>query len=187
MRQRQYASYKAYLAHQKEKTVNPRLREKLRKRWNKDLAKFRNEFKMLQGVPRSKAICLGARMGAEVAVLKELGFDAIGIDIVPNPPLVIQGDFHDMPFPDASFGVAYSNSIDHIYNLEKFAAEASRVLTAEAWLLAKIGPHDYGDYESLELGSVENFTKHFPDFKVVRQQDNGLAGTAWRVRLLMQR
>lgn len=53
---------------------------------------------------------------------------AIGIDLVPHPPLVIKGDMHNLKFEDNEFDLIYTNVVDHIYYIEKCFSEKRRVL-----------------------------------------------------------
>ena len=54
--------------------------------------------------------------------------DAIGIDIVDYPPLVIYGDAHDIPFKHETFDFVFSNSLDHSIYPTKYLCEMQRVL-----------------------------------------------------------
>jgi len=51
-----------------------------------------------------------------------------GIDLVAFPPLVAEGDMHNLGFADGSFDVVYSNVVDHAYDLRRNLSEMSRVL-----------------------------------------------------------
>ncbi len=74
-------------------------------------------------------LCLGARTGAESIGATQAGFTgSVGIDLHPVGPTVIQGDWHDVPFPDQLFANVYSNSLDHCLDLAKLCAEVKRVL-----------------------------------------------------------
>lgn len=76
-----------------------------------------------------KVLCLGARTGAESIGADKAGFKgSVGIDLHPVGPTVLQGDWHNIPFPDGSFQNVYSNSLDHCLDLEKLASEVKRVL-----------------------------------------------------------
>jgi hypothetical protein len=96
-------------------------------------------------------LCLGARTGAESLGAVQAGFPgSVGIDLHPVGPTVLQGDWHDLQFPAASFANVYSNSLDHCLYLDKLADGVKRVLipggrfyvmatnregnTLEAWL-----------------------------------------------------
>ncbi|KAL8513249.1 hypothetical protein ACS0TY_019454 [Phlomoides rotata] len=97
----------------------------------------------------SKSLCIGARVGKELAALKRVGVeDSLGIDLVPYPPLVIKGDFHHhcrdgfrgggrplgfklylrYPFHDATFDFEFSNIFDHTPYSWKFVREVERTL-----------------------------------------------------------
>ena len=79
----------------------------------------------------SLILCLGARQGTEVEVLRELGYDnAIGIDLEPGPDnsLVTKGDFNDLPYEDETVDAVYSNCIDHVFDIDMFLSEQFRVL-----------------------------------------------------------
>lgn len=77
-------------------------------------------------------ICLGARTGCEVQAARNLGFaGSIGIDLYPareGDGLVVRGDWHNIPFPSGSFDDAFTNSIDHCFDLDMMIKEIRRVL-----------------------------------------------------------
>lgn len=74
-------------------------------------------------------LCLGARTGAESLAAVRAGFaGSVGIDLHPVGPTVLQGDWHHLQFPDASFANCYSNSLDHCLYLDRLAAQVQRVL-----------------------------------------------------------
>lgn len=76
-------------------------------------------------------LCLGARTGAESVGAVQAGFaGSVGIDLHPVGPTVLQGDWHDLQFPDGSFANVYSNSLDHCLSLDNLTAEVKRVLMA---------------------------------------------------------
>ena len=189
IRRREYPDYPAYLSHQIKKTSNPRLREMLLEKWDARVKGFKGEFAALDGiVPQGvKALCLGARMGEEVQALRDLGYNAIGIDLVPYPPMVLTGDFQHMPFADDRFALVYSNAVDHVFDLERFAAEIRRVLTTPGWVLARLAPEHFGRYESLAIGTAEPFLEQFSDFQLVSRRDLGEAGLARKIHLLLHR
>ena len=51
---------------------------------------------------------LGAGAGESVRLLRELGFDARGLDLSPRSPLVEKGDLLAVPCPDGSFDAVLS-------------------------------------------------------------------------------
>ena len=94
---RTYVDYENYLTHQKVKTLDPvRIEKWLHDEWEVKLSGFREVFarnaEFVAG--KRRALCLGARTGQEVAALRELGIDAVGIELVPFPPYTVEGDVH---------------------------------------------------------------------------------------------
>jgi SAM-dependent methyltransferase len=142
---RDYASYDEYVEHQQQK-----LDEILRTGYgfsNAAVAEARSRFyrrfwHLLRLLPRDAIIvCLGARQGTEVQVLRDLGFrKAYGIDLNPGPenPLVRFGDFNDLDLADASVDLLYSNSLDHALDLDVFFTEHRRVLKPDGYALYDI-------------------------------------------------
>lgn len=130
---RPYATYEDYIRHQKSKADHgsPLYQRLLGDLWEPDCAGFRENFRpYAQWLSQCEnALCLGARTGQEVHVLREMGVDgAIGIDLVSTPPLVLEGDVHDLQFADASQDFVFSNIFDHVLYPQKFIAEIKRVL-----------------------------------------------------------
>lgn len=133
-----YKSYKEYLAHQKEKTFNPEKRKKwLGQEWEIKLNGFKKVFGRYKNILKTckKALCLGARTGQEVQALCDMGIDAIGIDLVPCEPLVMEGDIHNIPFSNESFAFVFSNVFDHALYPDKFISEIERVLKCRGYSL----------------------------------------------------
>jgi len=188
VQRREYPNYEAYLTHQRKKTANPAVIAKLRARADERMRHFRGEFKIVtKHVPvGTRAICLGARLGEEVAVLRELGYDAIGIDLVPCPPLVERGDFHHIPFADSTFGLVYCNSVDHVFDLPQFVAEVRRVLESGGWAYFVLRVNHFGSYEALKLEDPKVFLRLFADFSMESFYDNELPEKARIVRVLLR-
>src|SRR5262245_45370828 len=119
----------------------------------------RLQFIFIDRLAGASVLCLGARTGAECEAFIDRGLKPIGIDINPEPDarLVKQGDFNNLEFPDDSFDVVYTNSLDHAFDLDKVIGEIWRVLKrgghviAEIVLGSKDGPlgREPGEYESL--------------------------------------
>jgi SAM-dependent methyltransferase len=137
---RAYANYDDYIRHQKSKADHgtPLYTKLLTDLWEPDCEGFRQNFRPYQGILAAcpNALCLGARTGQEVHVLREMGVSgAIGIDLVPTPPLVLEGDVHALQFPDQSFAFVFSNIFDHVLYPERFVSEIQRVTQAGAHIL----------------------------------------------------
>jgi hypothetical protein len=121
---RRYDSYEEYLTHQKLKfdemvmmRGNPFTKSIILNYRNF----FFNEFIKLENfLPKtSKCICLGARQGTEVEVLRDIGYKkSKGIDLNPGKfnKLVEKGDFMKMKYSDNSICFTYSNAVDHVYD-----------------------------------------------------------------------
>lgn len=122
-------SYDSYIRLQIGKTADSKRRKTwVGEEWDEKVSAFQAHFRslsfLIQGV---SALCVGARTGQEVSALKSLGCDAIGVDLVPSPPLVMYGDMHELPFGESSFDFCFSNCFDHSLLPLKFAAELERV------------------------------------------------------------
>ncbi len=156
---RKYHSYQHYLDHQSSKlsTVGEPIRQhdQLYERIVKQRYAQMDDF---QG---KRVICLGARLGGEVRAFKALGALAIGIDIEPGPQNsdVLYGDFHDLRFPNGSFDVAFANVIDHVFDLNRFLDEVSRVLSPDGIFYVELGRGKVGQYEVLDMQESEPFLK----------------------------
>ncbi|KAL6524565.1 hypothetical protein OROHE_016236 [Orobanche hederae] len=129
-----YSSYQAYLQRQLNKTLDPKLRKIWTTRdWDRKVSVFSAFFENLKHrghlLNASKSLCIGARVGQEVAALRRIGvLDSVGIDLVPYPPLVVKGDFHRQPFDDETFDFEFSNVFDHALYPWKFVEEIERTL-----------------------------------------------------------
>lgn len=140
-RLREYKEYTQYLEHQSSKTLDPERRRKwLNEEWELKLSGFTDIFTRLGPVVQAghRALCIGARTGQEVAALRSLGVDAIGIDIVPHEDLVIEGDMHELPFEDSSFDFIFSNVFDHSLYPDKKVAEIERVLKVDGHAMIQL-------------------------------------------------
>ena len=164
IKKRNYDSHEGYRIHQQAK-----LDSILAKGhgWKKrDIFEYRvrfwTRFRHLRSFLKRDAnlLCLGARQGTEVEVLQELGFrNSSGIDFNPGPdnPLVSQGDFMDLDFPDNHLDLVYSNCLDHASDLDMFFEEQVRVLKKSGYFLMDISTcEEAGYFESQEWGRPED-------------------------------
>ncbi|KAM3319964.1 hypothetical protein P3S67_007164 [Capsicum chacoense] len=163
-----YATYDSYIKKQLNKTLNPTLRKIWTTRdWDRKIqvfSKFFAELKTRKLVSdSSKVLCIGARMGQEVEALKRVGVqDSIGIDLVPYPPLVVKGDFHNQPFDDHIFDLEFSNVFDHALFPEKFVSEIERTLKPSGVCVLHVALSRRADkYSANDLYSVEPLKKLF--------------------------
>ena len=159
--------YSDYIALQKEKTCDPqRRKEWLSERWPLKLNGFKKVFDNNKNYIGQNCLCIGARTGEEVQALRDMGKEAIGIDLVPHGSLVVEGDFHNLPYEDGSFDFIFSNVFDHALYPDKFCSEAYRVLKKKGFILLHLqvnAPNDkYGvhNIDNLEDGLL----KYLPTF-----------------------
>ncbi|MCL7035173.1 hypothetical protein MKW94_002848 [Papaver nudicaule] len=170
-----YDSYEKYVQRQLDKTLNPKLRKVwVTRDWDRKINVFSKFFadlieeKLLTN--DSKALCIGARVGQEVAALKRVGVpDSVGIDLVPFPPLVMKGDFHDQPFDNNTFDFEFSNVFDHALYPSKFVREIERTLKPGGICVLHVAVSRRADkYSANDLFSVAPLMKMFEESEVVR-------------------
>jgi len=171
---RAFRSYEEYIELQLNKTLNPRLRKLWTSRdWRRKVDVFSGMFRGLMKArlltPGSKALCIGARVGQEVVALKEIGVpDAIGMDLVPYPPLVIHGDMHRHPFPDRTFDFEFSNVFDHALYPSLFVSEIERTLKPGGVAVLHVAVHKRGDkYSANDLYSTDPLISLFKNSSLV--------------------
>ena len=79
---------------------------------------------------------MGAGAGEALALLRELGFDAKGIDLEPRSEAVERGDFLHTPYPDGRFDAVLSQCAFFVSGDQKGALrEAYRLITPGGLLL----------------------------------------------------
>lgn len=139
MVQRKYASYDEYVKHQASKLE--RVAHRLHETEAEDFADFKNRFANCEQLSGARTVlCLGARLGTEVRALHSLGYFAIGIDLNPGEenPYVLPGDFHSVVFPDGSVDAVYTNTLDHVFDLDKMIGEIRRLLRPGGIFIADV-------------------------------------------------
>jgi len=104
-------------------------------------------------------LCLGSRIGEEVAAFRELGMDAIGIDLVPCPPLVLEADFHELKDMEIDgkkkFDIVYTNAFDHAWDSELFFSNVWHKLNDNGIFIFDILLNNFQHYEVLYVESVK--------------------------------
>jgi SAM-dependent methyltransferase len=169
-----YPSYKSYIQRQLKKTLNPKLRELWTTRdWDRKIQVFAIFFQDLKQKRllsnESKALCIGARVGQEVEALRRIGVsDSVGIDLVPSPPLVMRGDFHNQPFDNETFDFEFSNVFDHALYPDRFVAEIERTLKPGGVCVLHVALSRRSDkYSANDLYSVKPLVEMFKGSEVV--------------------
>ncbi|KAK8987701.1 hypothetical protein V6N11_027444 [Hibiscus sabdariffa] len=172
---RGYTNYDAYIQRQLKKTMNPKLRKLwITRDWDRKVkffSSFFNELKRENLLSNSsKSLSIGARVGQEVEALRRVGVaDAIGIDLVPFPPLVIKVDFHNQPFYNDTFDFEFSNVFDHALYPEKFVREIERTLKPNGVCILHVALSIRGDkYSANDLFSIKPLTELFRRSELVR-------------------
>ena len=86
--------------------------------------------------PGASVLDMGAGAGESLALLRELGYAARGIDLAPRAQSVEQGDLLHAPFPDGSFDAVLSQCAFFVSGNQRAALrEANRVLKPGGKLL----------------------------------------------------
>lgn len=91
----------------------------------------------LAGLPEgARVLDMGAGAGEALAILREYGFDAQGIDLVPRSDDVERADFLRAPFPDGSFDAVLSQCAFFVSGDPRASLrEAHRLLRSNGMLL----------------------------------------------------
>jgi SAM-dependent methyltransferase len=139
---RHYANYENYIEHQQAKlsfkSICPIDLVDYDARYSKILYERLKSSNLIHG---GSALCLGARQGTEVKSFLDCGCFAVGIDLNPgkNNLLVLPGDFHQIQFPDNSIDIVFSNSIDHVFDINKLLMEIVRILKIGGLFITEVG------------------------------------------------
>ncbi len=130
---------------------------------------LRDRLAQLSFIERGRnVLCLGARLGAEVAAFSDLGCFAVGVDLNPGPQnrWVLHGDFHRLQVASDSVDILYTNSIDHCFSLELMVAEMRRVLKPSGHIVIEPDPgyqegqHTAPDtWQTLSWRTIEDLRK----------------------------
>jgi SAM-dependent methyltransferase len=136
LQKRTYASYEAYLEHQKAKLETHDFG-----RYDAEFrAALRDRLASLDMEWRGRTVlCLAARIGTEVKAFLDLGAFSVGIDLNPGEEnrYVVHGDFHDLQFAPGSVDVVYTNSLDHAFDIDRIAKEVLKVVKPDGLLVVE--------------------------------------------------
>ena len=169
-----HKKYEDYVNKQLEKTLNKNKIKKWKgEEWQIKVDGFRHLFNRNEEFLQNKknSICLGARTGQEVFVLRELGFNSIGIDLVEFPPYTIKGDIHNLEFDDEKFDLIFTNILDHSLYLEKFISEMERVCIKDGNIILNIQLNIPGDdYSENIINDLEPIIKLFKKSTLIKNR-----------------
>lgn len=156
---RRYNSYQAYLRHQRAKLDRLLAGEDRMSSYDVEFrAALRERLgKSASVTPGMNALCLAARMGTEVKAFFDVGCFALGIDLNPGPhnKYVVTGDFHELQFPDRIVDLVFTNSLDHLQDLDRLTGEVCRILKPGGTFIVEA---QRGTREGYKPGGYESFT-----------------------------
>lgn len=169
-----HKNYEDYINKQLEKTSDPNRIKKWRgDEWQIKVDGFKNLFKRNEEFLKKKqnSICLGARTGQEVFVLREIGLNSLGIDLIDFPPYTIKGDIHDLQFNNQSFDFVFTNILDHSLYLEKFISEMERVCIKNGIIIINIQENLPGDeYSENIINHTDPIIKMFKNSVLIKNR-----------------
>ena len=129
------------------------------------------------------AICVGARLGAEVRAMRRVGALAIGVDLNPGAenPHVLLGDAHSTAFASGSADLVYSNVLDHILEVDRFIDKVADQLAEGGQFLldlSKKAPDEYATNDFRQTkGDVVSYLQR--DFEVLHELDELKPESVW--------
>ena len=169
-----HSSYEDYVKKQIEKTLDP----KRISRWKgveqqTKIDGFESLFKRNEEyiTNKKKALCLGSRTGQEVFVLRKLGMEAIGRDLVEFPPYTIKGDIHNLFYEDGIFDLVFTNILDHSLYLQKFISEMERVSTNRGIIILNIQENmTFDDYSENIINDSKPIIELFKNSSLLKSR-----------------
>jgi len=135
---RNYASYQEYVSHQRSKLdQGVAFLKDYDVRYRKGLGKRLAGLDFIAG---ANVLCLGARTGTEVKAFLDNGAFALGIDLNPGKDneYVVVGDFHKLQYADESVDVVFTNSLDHVLDIQKVLSEVHRILKSSGKVMIDV-------------------------------------------------
>ena len=161
IRKREYKDYDEYTAHQISKTADPERRARLleKENFDKKVRYFKSKFgRLSEKSSFNQTVCLGARMGEEIEAFLQLGVDCYGVDLIPHPPHVREGDFQDLHFiEDGTIDTFYTNSLDHSSDPGKVFSEVSRCLKEGGTFILDYFAGHWEDHAASYIQAPEKF------------------------------
>tara|TARA_B110000305_G_C19244607_1_gene541670 strand:+ start:169 stop:816 length:648 start_codon:yes stop_codon:yes gene_type:complete len=169
-----HSSYEDYVKKQIEKTLDPKRISRWKGvEWQTKIDGFESLFKRNEEyiTNKKKALCLGSRTGQEVFVLRKLGMEAIGIDLVEFPPYTIKGDIHNLFYEDGIFDLVFTNILDHSLYLQKFISEMERVSTNRGIIILNIQENmTFDDYSENIINDSKSIIELFKNSSLLKSR-----------------
>ena len=169
-----HSSYEDYVKKQIEKTLDPKRISRWKGvEWQTKIDGFESLFKRNEEyiTNKKKALCLGSRTGQEVFVLRKLGMEAIGIDLVEFPPYTIKGDIHNLFYEDGIFNLVFTNILDHSLYLQKFISEMERVSTNRGIIILNIQENmTFDDYSENIINDSKPILELFKNSSLLKSR-----------------
>ena len=169
-----HSSYEDYVKKQMEKTLDPKRISRWKGvEWQIKIDGFESLFKRNEEYIKNKkkALCLGSRTGQEVFVLRKLGMEAIGIDLVEFPPYTIKGDIHNLFYEDGIFDLVFTNILDHSLYLQKFISEMERVSTNRGIIILNIQENmTFDDYSENIINDSKPIIELFKNSSLLKSR-----------------
>ena len=169
-----HSSYEDYVKKQIEKTLDPKRISRWKGvEWQTKIDGFESLFKRNEEyiTNKKKALCLGSRTGQEVFVLRKLGMEAIGIDLVEFPPYTIKGDIHNLFYEDGIFDLVFTNILDHSLYLQKFISEMERVSTNRGIIILNIQENmTFDDYSENIINDSKPILELFKNSSLLKSR-----------------
>jgi SAM-dependent methyltransferase len=169
-----HSSYEDYVKKQMEKTLDPkRISRWKNDEWQIKVDGFESLFKRNEEYIKNKkkTLCLGSRTGQEVFVLRKLGMEAIGIDLVEFPPYTIKGDIHNLFYEDGIFDLVFTNILDHSLYLQKFISEMERVSTKGGIIILNIQENKtFDDYSENIINDSKPIIELFKNSSLLKSR-----------------
>ena len=104
-------------------------------------------------------------------VLRKLGMDAIGIDLVEFPPYTIKGDIHNLFYEDGIFDLVFTNILDHSLYLQKFISEMERVSTKGGIIILNIQENmTFDDYSENIINDSKPIIELFKNSSLLKSR-----------------
>ena len=169
-----HSSYEDDVKKQIEKTLDPKRISRWKGvEWQTKIDGFESLFKRNEEyiTNKKKALCLGSRTGQEVFVLRKLGMEAIGIDLVEFPPYTIKGDIHNLFYEDGIFDLVFTNILDHSLYLQKFISEMERVSTNRGIIILNIQENmTFDDYSENIINDSKSIIELFKNSSLLKSR-----------------